>query len=221
MNAQMMPISLTPENLQALISQGEGQRLEFKRSLAELETGVRAVAAMANSDGGQVLFGVRDNGRVLGVEIGVQTKERVVQTITDNTDPILYPSVDYVALDGKAVEDKPHLVRGRAYKRVGAADVQMSQAEYERLLLARRQPPFDQQFVEGMAYADLDEARVQDFLRRRQEAYPDAAHQALRCPRWLPKCWKGHANEMGCWYPRTPACFSSDAIRSASCPGPR
>ena len=55
---------MTPEEIRALISHGEGQRLEFKRSLAELETGVRAVAAMANADGGHVLFGVRDDGAI-------------------------------------------------------------------------------------------------------------------------------------------------------------
>jgi len=171
---------LTPEEIRTLISQGEGQRLELKRSLAELETGVRAAAAMANTDGGHVLFGVRDDGTIPGVKIGAQTRERVVQAITDNTDPTLYPSVEYVDLDGRTVivvtvprsEDRPHLVRGRAYKRVGAADVQMSRAEYERLLLARRQPPFDQQLVEGATYANLGEAKVRDFLRRRQEAYP-------------------------------------------------
>lgn len=140
---------MTPEEVQALITQGEGQRLEFKRSLAELETGARAAAAMANTDGGHVLFGVRKDGTILGVQIGAETKERVVQAITDNTDPTLYPSVEYVHLDGRTVivvtvaksEDRPHLVRGRAYRRVGATDVQMSRAEYERLLLARRQPP--------------------------------------------------------------------------------
>ena len=144
---------MTPEEIRTLISQGEGQQLELKRSLAELETGVRAAAAMANTDGGHVLFGVRDDGTILGVQVGAQTRERVVQAITDNTDPTLYPSVEYVDLDGKTVivvtvsrsEDRPHLLRGRAYKRVGAADVQMSRTEYERLLLARRQLPFDQQ----------------------------------------------------------------------------
>jgi len=64
----------------ALITQGEGQQVELKRSLAELETGVRSVAAMANADGGHVIFGVRKDGTVLGVPIGVNTKKRVVQS---------------------------------------------------------------------------------------------------------------------------------------------
>lgn len=190
---------MTPEEIRTLISQGEGQWLELKRSLAELETGVRAAAAMANTDGGHVLFGVRDDGAILGVQIGAQTRERVVQAITDNTDPTLYPSVEYVDLDGKTVivvtvsrsEDRPHLLRGRAYKRVGVADVQMSRAEYERLLLARRQLPFDQQLVEGATYADLGEAKVQDFLRRRQEAYPDATPPGAPLPQVVVEMLEG------------------------------
>lgn len=190
---------MTPDEVRTLISQGEGQRLEFKRSLAELETGARAAAAMANTEGGHILFGVRDDGTILGAEIGAQTRERVVRAITDNTDPTLYPSVEYVELDGRTVivvtvprsEDRPHLVRGRAYKRVGAADVQMSRAEYERLLLARRQPPFDQRLVEGATYTDLDEAKVQDFLRRRQAAYPGATPPGAPLPQVVAEMLEG------------------------------
>jgi len=58
---------MTIEELEALIAQGEGQQLEFKRSLAELETAVRTLAAFANTEGGTVLFGVRQSGeKVVG-----------------------------------------------------------------------------------------------------------------------------------------------------------
>jgi len=165
-----------PEEIRTLISQGEGQRLELKRSLAELETGARAAAAMANTDGGHVLLGVRDDGAILGVQIGAQTRERVVQAITDNTDPILYPSVEYVDLDGKTVivvtvsrsEDKPHLVRGRAYKRVGAADVQMSRAEYERLLRDRPGAEYDGQVVAQATEDDVAWDKVERYLVLRE-----------------------------------------------------
>jgi ATP-dependent DNA helicase RecG len=163
--------------------------LEFKRSLAEVETGVRAAAAMVNTDGGHVLFGVRDDGTILGVEIGAQSKERVVRAITDNTDPTLYPSVEYVELDGRTVivvtvpgsKDRPYLVRGRAYKRVGAADVQMSRAEYERLLLERQHVEFDRQLVERASYADLDEAKLAWYIRQRAE------RRGVRVPATFPQ----------------------------------
>ncbi|MBM4431382.1 MAG: DeoR family transcriptional regulator [Chloroflexi bacterium] len=167
---------MTPEEIRTLISQGEGQRLELKRSLAELETGARAAAAMANTDGGHILFGVRDDGTILGVQIGAQTRERVVQAITDNTDPTLYPSVEYVDLDGRTVivvtvsrsEDRPHLVRGRAYKRVGAADVQMSRAEYERLLRERPGAEYDGQVVGQATEDDIAWEKVERYLVLRE-----------------------------------------------------
>ena len=167
---------MTPEEVRTLISQGEGQQLELKRSLAELETGVRAAAAMANTDGGHVLFGVRDDGTILGVHIGAQTRERVVRAVTDNTDPTLYPSVEYVEMDGRTVivvtvsrsEDKPHLVRGRAYKRVGAADVQMSRAEYERLLRDRPGAEYDGQVVAQATEDDIAWDKVERYLVLRE-----------------------------------------------------
>ena len=143
------------------------------------------------------------------MQIGTQTRERVVQALTDNTDPMLYPTVEHVDLEGRTVivvavtesEDKPILVRGRAYKRVGAADVSMSRAEYERLLLTRRQAPFDQKLVEGATYADLDEAKVQDFLRWRQVAYPDATPPSAPLPQVVTEMLEGAREREGEWTP--------------------
>jgi len=86
---------MTRDELLHLIAQGEGHRLEFKRSLAELEDAVCAIAAFANAEGGTLLFGVRVDGTVIGVSLGANTHEQVVNTIVDNTDPPLCPQVEY------------------------------------------------------------------------------------------------------------------------------
>jgi ATP-dependent DNA helicase RecG len=135
------------------------------------------VAAFANTEGGHLLFGVRDSGEIIGVTVGRTTRERVVNMIRDNTDPVLYPSVEYVEVQGTTVivatveesDNKPHLAFGRAYRRVGAVDVQMTRDEYERLLLQRRQVEFDCQLVEAATYADLDEAKLEWYIRQRAE----------------------------------------------------
>ncbi len=55
-----MPNNLSaPTDLPALIAQGEGETLEFKRSVAELEQVVETVVALANTRGGLVLIGDR------------------------------------------------------------------------------------------------------------------------------------------------------------------
>ena len=45
---------MTRDELLRLIAQGDGQRLDFKRSLAELEDGVCTIAAFANTEGGTI-----------------------------------------------------------------------------------------------------------------------------------------------------------------------
>ena len=49
------------------------------------------IAAFANAEGGILLFGVRADGTVIGVTLGANTREQVVNIIVDNTDPPLYP----------------------------------------------------------------------------------------------------------------------------------
>jgi len=169
-----------------LASQGEGQQLEFKRSLAELNTATRTVAAFANTDGGVILFGVRNSGEIIGVEMGQTTKERIVNRITGATDPVVYPSVEYVSVEGRVVivvhvapsDNRPHLAKGRAYKRVGATDAQLKRSEYERLLLTRDRAAYGRQPVVEAHYTDLDEERIRWYLTQRADrrgiSTPDA-----------------------------------------------
>ena len=168
---------MTPEEVRALIAQGEGQKLEFKRSLAELERGVRTVAAFANTEGGHLLFGVRDSGEIIGMTVGRTTRERVVNMIRDNTDPVIYPSVEYVGVQGTTVivvtveesDNKPHLAFGRAYRRVGAVDVQMTRDEYERLLRDRPGAEYDGQVVAQATEDDIAWDKVERYLALREQ----------------------------------------------------
>ncbi|MFC2152960.1 helix-turn-helix domain-containing protein [Bacteroidota bacterium] len=51
-----------------LIKQGEHQELDFKHSITDSKKIARSLTAFANSDGGKLLVGVRDNGSIAGVK---------------------------------------------------------------------------------------------------------------------------------------------------------
>ncbi len=51
-----------------LIEQGEHQQLDFKHSITDSKKIARSLAAFANTDGGKLLIGVRDNGSIAGVQ---------------------------------------------------------------------------------------------------------------------------------------------------------
>lgn len=53
--------------LKQLIAEGEHQRLDFKYCISDSRKIARTLAAFANSDGGRLLIGVRDNGSIAGI----------------------------------------------------------------------------------------------------------------------------------------------------------
>jgi len=55
------------EYIDRLIKQGEHQQLDFKHSINDSKKISRSLAAFANTDGGKLLVGVRDNGSIAGV----------------------------------------------------------------------------------------------------------------------------------------------------------
>jgi predicted HTH transcriptional regulator len=53
--------------IQDLIDQGEHQQLDFKFEISDARKIARTLSAFANTDGGRLLVGVKDNGKIAGV----------------------------------------------------------------------------------------------------------------------------------------------------------
>lgn len=67
----MKPGEFYPEldssSIPGLIRQGEGQSLEFKFEISDAKKIARTLVAFANSGGGTILIGVKDNGSIAGI----------------------------------------------------------------------------------------------------------------------------------------------------------
>src|ERR1041384_3959823 len=59
---------VTRKDVMALIAEGEGLRIEFKRKFSSPEKIAKEMIAFANTSGGTILFGIDDNKDVIGVE---------------------------------------------------------------------------------------------------------------------------------------------------------
>jgi predicted HTH transcriptional regulator len=53
--------------IQSLIDQGESQILDFKFEISDARKIARTLVAFSNTDGGKLLIGVKDNGKIAGV----------------------------------------------------------------------------------------------------------------------------------------------------------
>ncbi|GAB1405559.1 ATP-binding protein [Lentimicrobium sp.] len=56
-----------PSHIQKLVREGEHQQLDFKFGVTDSKKIARSLAAFANTDGGRLLLGVKDNGAIAGV----------------------------------------------------------------------------------------------------------------------------------------------------------
>lgn len=111
--------------LNTLIEQGEGVRLEFKRTLSSAWRIARTLAAFANTSGGTLLIGVADDGRMLGVASEFREMHKIEEAADKLIDPPLGISYETLAPDGRKLliltiaesDEKPHYVIDEAGKR--------------------------------------------------------------------------------------------------------
>ena len=157
-------------DLAQLIARGEGEELEFKQKTTHPHRISRTLVSLANTRGGQVLVGVDDAGRV----VGVRDAEEELFVLRDAAEHYIEPPLTGLRFreleaDGRVVLlvtvpeslKKPHraLVAPddwRGYVRVRDASVQTSGLTEK--VLERQQPParFEQLPLNKQELAVLD-----------------------------------------------------------------
>ncbi len=104
--------------LRQIIAAGESSTVEFKRKFTSAEKFAREIIAFANTDGGVLLVGVDDNGKVVGVESEKEQVELITiaqHSITpwlDITVEIVeIEYVDVVVIQVPRSTNRPHRLR--------------------------------------------------------------------------------------------------------------
>ena len=94
-SANSQPLVVTSaRDLQILLQQGEGTTLEYKEKPSD--SFARELVALANTCGGKILLGVRDNGSVSGITDTNSLRARI-QDAARNCDPPVTITVESVA----------------------------------------------------------------------------------------------------------------------------
>lgn len=104
----------------------ENETLEFKESTAEFDKACKAIVAMLNKSGsGTIYFGVKDNGDVIGHNIGKDTLSTLADRIKDSIRPSVYPTILPKTIEDKTIisvtfsgKNKPYAYKGSFYIRV-------------------------------------------------------------------------------------------------------
>ncbi len=138
--------------LEELVSQGEGQHLEFKQRATFPEKIVREMVAFANARGGYLLIGVSDDGNITGLKHAEEERFVIDKAIKIHSRPPVRCQSDYIPITKKRGvllytifenRKKPGYYRenpdkrGKAYIRVNDKSIQASREVVEILKHSR------------------------------------------------------------------------------------
>lgn len=160
-----------------LISEKENGRVEFKETTGQLERGMETLCAFLNGDGGTVLFGVNDKGKIIGQEVSDKTKRDIADAI-NRLEPMAIVQISYAPMPDSEKKvivfrvensklNRPFCYKGRPYIRVESATTTMPQTTYNELLLQRNGNRYRWELLENrnLTLQDLDTNEVLKTVR--------------------------------------------------------
>ncbi|MFH1230822.1 MAG: ATP-binding protein [Planctomycetota bacterium] len=153
----------------------ESETVELKKSTAELKEAVISISAILNKhQKGEVYFGIKNDGTVVGQIVGKETLRDISQSIADNIEPKIFPKITTEKIQGKTCiavrftgSEIPYFAYGRAYIRVGDEDRKLSAKELENLIIRKNKDKlrWDTQVCKEAKLTDISSAKLKSFLK--------------------------------------------------------
>lgn len=143
----------------------ETKTLEYKENM-QSGTFMKTVSAYANYGDGQIIFGVRDNGEVVGIDDPIAASLNLENKINDSMNPVPEYSIEIeeslVKLYVYEGKYKPYLYKGKAYKRNDSATIEVGRLEYNRLVLEGRDQSFEEltSREQDLTFHDLEQRLI-------------------------------------------------------------
>ena len=122
----------------ALLNSKESTRLEFKRALGDSNQDIaKEAVAMANTDGGRILYGVTNNGSPIGLNDIEKAEERVSQVLSNSVTPNIVSEIsshqieanDVLEVKVRRMVEIPSSVNGVFYTRIGTTTSKLTGQE--------------------------------------------------------------------------------------------
>jgi len=158
----------------------ESEYIELKKSTSELTEAVISIAAMLNKHGkGEVFFGIKNNGEVVGQQISENTLRDVSQSVSNNIEPKIYPEIEKVMIEDKSCihiefsgkSNELYYAFGRPYIRVSDEDKKLSPQEIETRIRSKikSEVVWDKE-ISDTGIKQINNTVVRDFFERALQA---------------------------------------------------
>lgn len=85
------------QDIERIAELEEGSNLEFKESTGQLDRSMETLCAFLNGDGGNILYGIKDNGKIIGQEVSDSTKRSIAEAV-NRIEPFVELEIAYVPI---------------------------------------------------------------------------------------------------------------------------
>jgi len=155
-------------DLDILLREGEGSMLEYKEGFSS--SLARDLAAFANSSGGKILLGVRDNGTAVGIRDSNKLRAQI-QDMARNCDPPVKVLIEVVGkvmvITVRESESKPVQCREGFFWRQGATTQKLSRDEIRDFFRSEGAIRFDLTVCPKFRYPeDFDREKFDTWIRQ-------------------------------------------------------
>ena len=149
---------------------------DLREATGQLDRSMETLCAFLNGEGGTILYGVKDDGKIIGQTVSDSTKRSIAEAV-NRIEPFVDLEITYVAIPGTEkyvivifVEEqrfmRPFTYKGRAYQRIESTTTVMPQERYNHLLMERGgKYGWEAMINPDLKIADLDENAILGAVR--------------------------------------------------------
>jgi len=159
-------------NIQALLKQPEGRRLEFKEKLPTKADLCKTIISFANDAGGVLYIGIKDSSReIVGLPEDdiIQTEEQISNLVFDNCYPIIIPEISILNINDKLIlkvqiysgSNTPYYLKQKGktkgtYLRIGSSNRLANEELIIEMERHKRNISFDSELILEFFYKTLN-----------------------------------------------------------------
>ncbi|MDO8140182.1 MAG: ATP-binding protein [Candidatus Brocadiales bacterium] len=154
------------DRVKILIKEGEGLTVEFKEHFTPRID--EDIVAFANTKGGVILLGVRDDRTVSGEKLTNDLKARI-NSITRNCNPPVQVKIkqlqNIIAVEAPQGEEKSYNCSSGYFRRLDGTTQKMTNHELRTMFQEHEATPFEEKVNKDVTWDDISKEKIQDFLK--------------------------------------------------------
>lgn len=159
--------------LRERIARGEGFHLDFKEKMEENSEFAKSIVSFANTDGGQIIIGVCDDGVIKGIKDVDQLMLKIDDIAFNRCEPPITVVEETLVIEGKTIvvvnvakgDQRPYRTNDKYYIRASNKCRLASREELLRMFQSAESIFYDETPVGRSQYVDLNTDTFQNFLQ--------------------------------------------------------